>query len=126
MPNDALQSDAKADHLNAWALVEIFGHDKIAGLVTTKKFGTSIMFQVDVPAKWGGFAYSRLLNPSAIFAIQPTNEQWCREWAALAEEHGKVPLPYIPKPAALPAPIEAPRRESGWHEPDDSEDDYGR
>ena len=61
MHNDPLTADAKSEQLEAWALVEIFGHDKIAGLVTSRKFGTSIMFQVDVPKVDGpGFHYSRL------------------------------------------------------------------
>lgn len=105
---DSLTADAKAEHLESWALVEIFGHDKLAGLVTTRKFGTEMMFQIDVPKPDGeGFAYSRLLSPKAVFAIQPTNEDWCRRWAKAASEYDRSPLPYIPEPAKL-APAEEP------------------
>lgn len=106
--SDPLIADAKSELLESWALIEIFGHDKIAGLVTTRKFGTQVMFQVDVPKTGGtGFAYSRLLSPGAIFAIQPTSEEWCRKWTAQAEEYGmKSPLPYIPEPRQISAPVE--------------------
>ena len=106
MHSDPLTADAKSENLESWALVEIFGHDKIAGLVTSRKFGMSIMFQVDVPKTDGpGFQYSRLLNPNAIFSIQPTNEEWCRKWVKAAAEYGaKSPLPYIPEPRKITAP----------------------
>lgn len=101
-PNDPLTADAQAEALNSWALVEIFGHDKIAGHVTSRKFGTEAMFQVDVPNPDGpGFAYSRLLNPKAIFSIQPTNEDWCRRWATAAAKYQKPVLPYIPDPRQI-------------------------
>jgi hypothetical protein len=34
---------------DGWAIVELFGHQKIAGFVTTQYFGTACMFRVDVP-----------------------------------------------------------------------------
>lgn len=70
--------DAGSETVDAWAFVELFGHQKIAGRVTTRKLGTEVMFQVDVPAvpKDGapnnGIAYSRLFSPKAIFSINPT------------------------------------------------------
>lgn len=32
-----------------WAVVEIFGHQRYAGFVTTQAFGQAVMFRVDVP-----------------------------------------------------------------------------
>jgi len=32
-----------------WAVVEIFGHQRYAGYVTTQAFGQAVMFRVDVP-----------------------------------------------------------------------------
>jgi hypothetical protein len=47
----------KGDGMNAaqnanfegWSLVELYGHGREAGFVTTQYFGTACMFQVDVP-----------------------------------------------------------------------------
>lgn len=41
-----------ADEQNAysgWTLVELFGHQKEAGFITTEYFGTAAMFRIDVP-----------------------------------------------------------------------------
>src|SRR5215467_13892732 len=33
-----------------WAILEIFGHQRYAGYVTTQTFGAASMFRLDVPA----------------------------------------------------------------------------
>lgn len=40
------EEQAKFD---GWAIVEIFGHQRYAGYVTTQAFGQAVMFRVDVP-----------------------------------------------------------------------------
>lgn len=40
------QQQAKFD---GWAIVEIFGHQRYAGYVTTEAFGQAVLFRVDVP-----------------------------------------------------------------------------
>ena len=37
------------NHLETWAIVELFGHQKEIGFVTTRYYGTACMFQIDVP-----------------------------------------------------------------------------
>ncbi len=119
---EPLTADASAEVLESWALVEIFGHEKIAGLVTSRKFGTEIMFQVDVPKADGGFAYSRLLSPKAVFAIQPTNETWCRRWAAAADRYHRSVLPYIPEERQLTEGSQS-QSEAGREMGDDPDED---
>lgn len=82
--------------LDCWALVEIFGHTKVAGRVTTKKVGVNVMIQVDVPKGATELSHSQLFSPAAIFSINPTSEGWCRRWAAEAAKYNQSPLPYIP------------------------------
>lgn len=91
-----MESEPQADQVDGWALVEIFGHDKIAGRISTRKFGTEVMFQVDVPGEGTAFEFTRLLNPKSIFAIQPTSEDWCRRFAQFARSQAKPILPYVP------------------------------
>jgi hypothetical protein len=42
--------ETKQAQFNGWAVVELFGHAKEIGFVTTQYFGTACLFQVDVPA----------------------------------------------------------------------------
>jgi hypothetical protein len=84
-----------------WALVEIFGHQRYAGFVTTEQFGQAAMFRVDVPplperervtksyeyAEDGASippgstvkeaaldGYSKLFGVGAIYALTPCDE----------------------------------------------------
>jgi hypothetical protein len=86
---------------SGWALIELFGHQKEAGYVTTQYFGDKAIFQVDVPEiaereevltrpEWGDGLYlsagsvvsrssipgrTRLVSPGAIYAINPATEE---------------------------------------------------
>lgn len=84
-----------------YAIVELFGHQREIGFVTTVHFGTACMFQVDVPelserdyvldepqyvngtwtpagskvCKKAVPARSRLLGPGSIYALNPCSEK---------------------------------------------------
>jgi len=107
-------ADPGAENIDCWALVEIFGHTKVAGRVTTRKVGVNVMIQVDVPKDESEFSHSQLFGPAAIFSINPTTETWCRRWAKAALNYNHSPLPYIP--------AEPKQVEDGAGEVD--EDDY--
>jgi hypothetical protein len=58
-----------------WAIVELFGHNQIAGYVTdTAQFGTSMM-RVDVPEIDGNPGYTKFFGGASIYAITPTTEK---------------------------------------------------
>jgi hypothetical protein len=100
MEADSIQATivtAGEESMDFWALVEIFGHTKVAGRVTTRKVGVNVMIQVDVPKGKTDFSHSQLFSPAAIFSINPTTETWCRRFAKQASEYGHSPLPYIPE-----------------------------
>jgi hypothetical protein len=61
--------------LELWAIVELFGHQKMAGLVTEQSIGVATFLRVDVPATTKQPGFTRLLNPSAIYAINPVTEE---------------------------------------------------
>lgn len=97
--------DSDSDEISTWALLEVFGHTKVAGRLTTRKLGTEVMFQVDVPKGDCEFSHSELYSPKSIFAIKPTTETWCRRWAKAAVTYQRDVLPYIPsEPAQLAEP----------------------
>jgi hypothetical protein len=72
--------DANQEDFQIWAYVEIMGHTKVAGRVSTRKFGVDVMLQVDVPKPEDGFSHSELYSPKSIFSIKPTTEEWCRSF----------------------------------------------
>lgn len=84
-----------------WALVEMMGHQREIGFVTTEYFGGAALFRVDTPAiperefelkrpqyvdgRWSGTgskvkrvaipAKSRLVSPGSLYAITPCTEE---------------------------------------------------
>lgn len=119
--------DSTSEEINTWAYVELFGHSKIAGRVTTRKLGTEVMFQVDVPKGEADFSHSEMFNPKAVFSIKPTTEAWCRRWSAAAGQYGHTPLPYIPETKQIETSASSsvprdPHSATVFHNDDD--DDY--
>lgn len=61
-----------------WAVIELFGHNQIAGYVTdTAQFGASMM-RVDVPEIGDNPGYTKFFGGAAIYAITPTTEEIAR------------------------------------------------
>ena len=69
------------EKFDVWALVELFGHSRIAGRVTERNLGGAAFLQVDVPETEKNPAFTRVLNPSAIYAINPIDETTARNYA---------------------------------------------
>jgi hypothetical protein len=91
-----------------WAVIELFGHNKEAGLVTTEYFGDRAMFRIDIPElpereivlkreeylevqgkyrmvpkgskvqRQAVAARTRLVNPGAVYALNPCTEDAAR------------------------------------------------
>jgi hypothetical protein len=101
----------QAAKFEGWALIELFGHGSEAGFVTTQYFGDKAMFQVDVPELPareealkspryidGRFCpegtvvereavpgRTRLVNPGAIYAMNPATKEAVLEAIARSE-----------------------------------------
>jgi hypothetical protein len=71
----------QSEKFDVWALIELFGHSRIAGRVTERNLGGAAFLQVDVPENGINPPFTRLLNPSAIYAINPLDEQTARHYA---------------------------------------------
>lgn len=67
----------------SWAVVELFGHSRIAGLVTEAEIGGCSFVRVDVPKDdvADGFLFTRFLGNGAIYAINIVDEPIAREAA---------------------------------------------
>src|SRR3984885_13132476 len=69
--------------LKSWALVELFGHQRIVGFLSQQTFGTGVLFRVDVPdlIKDGETVrdgFTRYFGLSAIYSITPVSEEIVR------------------------------------------------
>ena len=89
-----------------WAIVEMMGHQREAGYVTTESYGQAVLFRVDVPElperdyilerpawdidniylaagskvrRGSCGARSRLISPAAVYAINPCTEAAARK-----------------------------------------------
>jgi hypothetical protein len=57
-----------------WALVELFGHQRIAGKVTQAEIGSGDLIRVDVPAVKDRAPLTKYYNVKAIYGITPVDE----------------------------------------------------
>lgn len=58
-----------------YAVVELFGHQRISGRVTEQSIGVATFIRIDVPETSRQPKFTRLVNPSAIYAINPVTEE---------------------------------------------------
>ena len=66
------------EKLDTYALVELFGHQKIVGKVTESVIAGGAFLRVDVPASNGAAAFTRFYGPGAVYSINPISEEIAR------------------------------------------------
>lgn len=76
--------EPKDGELKSWALVELFGHQRIVGYLSQQTFGTGVLFRVDVPdllkdGKVVREGFTRYFGLSSIYSITPVSESVVRE-----------------------------------------------
>ncbi len=64
----------QAAKFEEWALLELFGHQRLAGKVTEATIAGGAFVRVDVPDAKGRIILTKYLNPSAIYGISPCDE----------------------------------------------------
>ncbi len=111
-----------------WAVIELFGHQVIAGAVSKVEPFGSPMVQVDVPATDDQPAFTRQFNPSAIYGITYVSEAVAL--ATAREVHHKPVKVYVPEIADIDTLIrenKALRQRLTQRQLDDSlnHDDWG-
>jgi hypothetical protein len=98
-------ADLKQGSFEGWGVIELFGHSRETGFITTETYGAAVLFRVDVPGleereytltapeyasgKWTPEgskvkraavpARSRLIGPGAIYALNPCTEDMARK-----------------------------------------------
>lgn len=61
-----------------WAIIELFGHQRIAGLVTEQSVGGCSFVRVDVPETKKAPAFTKLYGNGAIYGISFVTEDVAR------------------------------------------------
>lgn len=104
-----------SETFKAWAIVELFGHNRAAGEISEQAIGGETFIRVDIPRAEGA-PYTRLFGKGAIYCINICEESTARSYAMRLSE----PLyPYTALPAPATEPVEA-----GSFGPDER-DDFG-
>lgn len=68
--------------LEQWAVVDLFGHQRIAGKVSEQTFGSGALVRVDVPECGDRPGFTRLFGNGAIYSISFVDEALARKVAA--------------------------------------------
>jgi hypothetical protein len=97
-------------------IVELFGHQQIAGKLTEVAIGGSALIRVDVPQVDGQAAFTKFYGTGAIYAITPTDEE-----TMLAAVRGFKVEP-IQRWRLLPENVQT--RDSDWDSRVDENEDF--
>jgi len=110
----------KTSKFEEWAVVELFGHQRIAGKVSEATIGGCAFLRVDVPATTNRPGYTKYFGNGAIYAIAPCHEEVARLAANEIEEYS-VPI-RVAMPKALPRSSQ--RDAFDGNDDDDDEEEY--
>lgn len=61
-----------------WAILELFGHVRLAGKVTEATIGGCSLLRVDVPKPDGSIDFTRFYGNGAIYSMTPVTEEVAR------------------------------------------------
>lgn len=84
-------SETTQQPFEQWAIVEIMGHQRYAGLVTEQVIAGTGFVRIDVPETERGPAYTKVFGPSAIYGIT-----FCTEEIARAVAEAVYVKPVLP------------------------------
>lgn len=68
-------TDQAKEKFDQWCIVELFGHNRIAGRVTEQSIGGCNFVRVDVPAVGDKPPFTKLFGNGAIYAMSPVSEE---------------------------------------------------
>jgi hypothetical protein len=83
------------ESIDGFAIVELMGHQTIAGQVMTSVLGSTVMLRVDVPARGEQLGFTRYYGMSAIYSLTLVSEEVML--AALDELSPRPVTVYMPR-----------------------------
>jgi hypothetical protein len=112
-------NETNTEKFESWAVVELFGHQKIAGKVSEATIAGGAFIRVDVPQNAEQKAFTKFLGTGAIYSINPTTEEIA---TAMASYIRATPVHYYELPK-LAERSEAPHENEEPEEPEEPEED---
>lgn len=93
------------EKFECFGLLELFGHQRLAGKISEQTIGGCSFIRCDVPAVGNAPAYTRFFTNGAIYGMTPTSEAVAR---GLAETMRAVPVTAydLPRIASAVAPCD--------------------
>ena len=73
-----MSDDPKNEKFESWGLLELFGHQRLAGKLTDQTIGGCAFIRIDVPPVGDVQGYTRFFTSGAIYSMTPTSEQIAR------------------------------------------------
>ncbi len=89
------------EKFDSWAIIELFGHTRIAGRLTEQTIGGQSFIRVDVPETEDKDAFTRFFGNGAIYSITPVSEEVARVAAKRMQvQPVRIYMPelYLPEP----------------------------
>lgn len=92
-----MADDGKDIDVQTWAIVELMGHRKLAGLLSDVRIAGAPMLRLDVPGE-EGFQATQFYGASAVYCITPTSEETARAFAMHSNRHEPITRWELPRP----------------------------
>jgi hypothetical protein len=109
--------DATKQTFDCWAVLELFGHVRLAGRVTEASIGGCSFLRVDVPEREGeGVKFTRYFGNGAIYSMTPVTEEVARR---VGDGNAAAPV----KPWEMPKALIEAGATVEHHHPDTEDDD---
>lgn len=142
---------AAQNQLETWAVVELMGHQKEVGFVTTQYYGTACMFKIDVPElperektltrpQWVGDTHvpagttislaaqpgrSRMVGVSSVYALNPCDRETAISVLEEAAGSREMKIVSLAGCKQLPLTQSLPGEDGEDGEDDDDEEELG-
>jgi hypothetical protein len=99
---------------SGWAVVELMGHVRVAGMVTEETVAGVALLRVDCPEVEHHPAFTRYYHPNALYSLCPTDEATAR-LVAKTNRHPPLEPWQMPRTKETPAAISnEPPFEQDW------------
>jgi hypothetical protein len=96
-------NEEQQQKFEAWGMLELFGHQRLAGRLTEQTIGGVHFVRIDVPAVDDVQEYTRFFTQGAIYGMTITSEDVARRLAAGMRAR-PISAYDLPRPPALPSP----------------------
>jgi hypothetical protein len=73
--------EEKQIKFESWAIVELFGHNQLAGKVTTENIAGQEFVRIDVPKTTKVPAFTKYHLPTAVYGLTPVDEDYATRMA---------------------------------------------